>query len=406
MKEKIRNEKFNINHHKSLKAYFSEMAVSDNHGGGLTLQQVLGADLLLLDSLISVGSFARTNGPAKDLAWISQQIDLPLDALPERTKVLRRLKPWLRSRTCIHRWEVNSAWNSLKRIIRVRPRLLVCPQWSLSVELIARAVKESGAEYITWVMDDHPLRTSGAEMSYETEYENQWREHLGKAYKVFVISEPMGDFYRSRFGVDFEVLHGAVPLAECEQNHSVERKVRESGLRCAYAGSLSGWTRDGLELVADALQRAGGELHVAAQSQPNWLKRSVVKFHGFMDQKSAKSMMSKCDAIVLPVSFKPEHTAMSRLNIATKLSELCASGRPILAIGPADAAMIHGLQKRKAAVCITEPSAHAVSEGVIKLCDYRTAGEVVANAKEWFKEQLNLESMRAKWSKVSPWLLS
>jgi hypothetical protein len=390
---------------KRFRGYLSEMAVSDQHGGGLTLRQVLGEDLQRFDALISVGSFARNLGPAKSLEKRSRQIDLPLDKIPERTNLLRKIKPWLRSRSRIHKWEVDSAWNQLRRIIGKRPRMLVCPQWSLSVKLTARAVKEMNAEYITWVMDDHPLKMSGAAMSYTAEYEKEWSEHLRGAHKVFVISEAMGEFYRHRFGIKSEVLHGAAPIAECKNSRLQRKCNRRSGIRCAYAGSLSGWTRDGLELVAAALAQFGGELHVAASRMPDWLERSGVIFHEFMSQESVKSLIAQCDVVVLPISFTAEHAAMSRLNIATKLSELCASGRPILAIGPADAAMICGLQKRNAAICITKPSKNDVLMGIKKLADYRVRKSVVANAKQWFTNQLNLELMRTRWIKVSPWLL-
>jgi len=124
-----------------------------------------------------------------------------------------------------------------------------------------------------------------------------------------------------------------------------------------------------------------------------------------MSQDSVKSLFTQCNAVVLPVSFAPEFTAMSRLNIATKLSELCASGRPILAIGPADAAMISGLQERNAAVCITELSVQAAIMGIRTLFDICVCKEVVANAQRYFKEYLNIELMRGRWSRVRPWLL-
>jgi hypothetical protein len=44
--------------------YLSEMSVSDKHGGGLTLQRILGADLEDIDSFIHVNRFA-TDLPVK-----------------------------------------------------------------------------------------------------------------------------------------------------------------------------------------------------------------------------------------------------------------------------------------------------------------------------------------------------
>ena len=384
--------------------YLSEMAVSDGHGGGLTVQRVLGGDLGRFDALISVGSFGRSRGPSANSSAASRQVDLPLDSLPERTNVLRRFKPWLRSRECVYRWEVAMAWRRLKRVLGDRPRLLVCPQWSLSVDLTTKAVDQLAAEYITWVMDDHPLKLSGAAMIYEPAYEKKWASHLRGARKMFVISEAMREFYLERFGVESEVLHGAVSLPSMRESISASVKNSGRALRLGYAGALGDWQRDCLELIAEALPRHEAELHVAGRVSPAWLQKPSVVFRGEMPPESVQLMFTGCDAVVLPVSFDPRLTAMSRLNIATKLSELCACGRPLLAVGPADAAMIRELFSRGAAICVTNPTPAAVAEGVEQLRDPAICARVVANAFRWVEQEINLEEMQRRWRPSGDWL--
>lgn len=386
--------------------YLSEMAVSDGHGGGLTLQRVLGEDLPRFDKLVSVGWFGRAPGPAPKLAQIAKQIDLPLDALPARTHLLRYFKSWLRRRPFIHRWEMETTWHRLRRIIgHNRPRLLVCPQGSLSVWLTARAVRELGAEYITWVMDDHPLKDGGSTMRYDPHYEPQWSEHLSRARKVFVISEAMKEFYHERFGVESEVLHGAVSLHSAPYAES-NCQPRRGRLRLGYAGSLGGWQRDPLELLAKAVRSCDAELHVAGHGAPRWLKEDAVVLLGQVPPNAVQDMLAQCDAVVLPVSFTPEHAAMSRLNVATKLSELCASGRPILAIGPADAAMIRMLATNEAAVCVMMPARQDLVVSLSKLRDPDVSNRVVANARRLFEEELNLEEMQRRWKVAGGWLFA
>ncbi len=380
------------------------MAVSNFHGGGLTLQRVAADSLFRFDALISVGGFGRLFAAAEKANFLSQQIDLPLDRLPSRLRLLRRLKPWLRRRASILNMEAQIAWGHLTRIIGHRtPRLLVCPQGYISVRLTSRAVEELGAQYITWVMDDHPLKFGGASMRYRADYEAQWRDHLQKAHKIYVISDAMREFYRDMFGVDSDVLHGALPLRADTSAAASPRRANQ-GVRLGYAGSLSGWQQDPLELLADVARGVGAELHVAGHELPRWLLKPAAVYRGQLAPEQAREMLAECDAVILPVSFSPEYTAMSRLNVATKLSELCACGRPILAIGPADAAMTRILLEHGAAVCVTSLSRKDLAMGVTSVLDKNVSRRVTANARRLFEKELNLENMQRRWQEAADWL--
>jgi hypothetical protein len=170
-----------------------------------------------------------------------------------------------------------------------------------------------------------------------------------------------------------------------------------------YAGALAEWQRDPLEVLAGVAPSAGVELHLAGYGDPAWLKKSSVVLRGQIPPAAVHEMLSECDAVVLPVSFTSENTALSRLNVATKLSELCACGRPILAIGPADAAMIRILADRQAAVCVTMPTNEDLMGGLNSLRDSKVSTRVVANARRLFEEELNLEEMQRRWKVASTW---
>lgn len=382
------------------------MAVSDRHGGGLTLQRILGGDLLRFRGLVSVGSFGRSLRAAPKLLGISRQIDFPLDAFPVRTDLLRRLKSFFRGLPLIQNWELKMAWRRFAGTIKEKtPRLLVCPQGMPSVWLAAKAVQVLGTEYITWVMDDHPLKATGKALSYSPEFRRLWAEHLRGARKVFVISAEMGDFYRENFGVESDVLHGALPL-ESVRRTIPQGTVRHGTLRLGYAGSLSGWQQGPLELLAAVSAQAGAELHVASHWTPEWLANASVVHRGEMPSEEAFAFLSDCDAVVLPISFLPQHTAMSRFNIATKLSELCACGRPILAIGPSDSAMVRILSKHDAAVCVTELVSRDVFEGLKKLKMQEMTDRFVGNAQRLFEKELNLGVMQRRWRDSGDWLFA
>ena len=65
--------------------------------------------------------------------------------------------------------------------------------------------------------------------------------------------------------------------------------------------------------------------------------------------------MRTCDAVVLPISFGESDRNLCEFNVATKLSELLASGTVILAVGPEYAAMTKLLQSAGAAQIVTNP---------------------------------------------------
>lgn len=384
--------------------FLSEMAVSSAHGGGLTLQRVIGNDLLRFSKLVSIGEFGRYAGPAKTYISKSIQIDLFLDKILRRTKLLRSLKEWLRAQSVVNKIEVNLAWKKLKPVIGKRARMLVCPQSPLSVIMTARAVAELKAEYVTWIMDDHPLCASGEKMIYKKQYEHLWSTHLKTAKKIYVISKEMSEFYQNKFDVNSQVLHGAVSLKKIKDYKYTTPSKKNEVLQFGYAGSCSNWQKDGLELIVKELKKRGGILNLAAEKQPEWLKKKNVSYHGLLNQKEVTEMYMNCDAVVLPISFSKKLTAMSRLNIATKLSELCASFRPIFAVGPQDSAMIKMLTNYNAAVCLTEKTKKSVSSCFKMLKDPKKVNKTVCNALCLFKNELNLEEMNKRWAKASNYI--
>lgn len=333
------------------------------------------------------------------------QIDFPLDRIPNRTP-FRQFRQWLRDKNRVTTWEQSVVLKRLQRAIGARDtRMLVCPQDALSVRLIDRAAQSGCLAYVTWVMDDHELQEGGGRLEYTPEFGPLWEKHLRGARHVFVISNAMQAFYKERFGVASTVLHGAapkrIPVAATASPGSL---VSEKRLKLGYAGSAFGWQEDQLRLLAASLQDANAELRYAGNKPPTWLQCDSVKYHGRLAPTDALEMLRVCDATVLPMSFRSEYAALSRLNIATKLSELCALGRPILAIGPANAAMVTELASRNAAICVTEPTRAALLEGIMQLRNEEQAGSTAAQARRWFDEEVNLEEMQRRWRPIAQWI--
>ena len=78
--------------------YLSEMSVSDLHGGGLTLQRVLGADLDRVRLFVHVRRFGTDYPVAR--RFESRCLDMPLwtEAETIRNMIGRRAAAWLSNR--------------------------------------------------------------------------------------------------------------------------------------------------------------------------------------------------------------------------------------------------------------------------------------------------------------------
>lgn len=378
--------------------FLSNFTISTAHGGGTTVAKILGNECAQFNWCFSYGGWGRYGTPIQAVLDKTLQIDFPLDYLPRRTPV-RQFRVWLRSFPAIRDWEERTVVQRfLKEIGAKSMRMLVCPQDQLTVRLVASAAQ---VDYITWVMDDHELTESSGVLGYEKCFESLWQRHLQSARRVFVISDAMKSFYADRFGVESVVLHGAVPKSTGPASNI---HGGSGPLRVGYAGSVFGWQEDALNLLAEAMDGFRAELHYAGSGKPVWLQNENVRYHGRLTSDETLNMLRSCDATLLPMSFLPKFTALSRLNIATKLSELCAIGVPILAIGPADAAMIRQLSSRKAAICVISPTHEAIIEGLARAADSAYASECAANARAWFEQEINLEEMQARWQPWGEWL--
>jgi hypothetical protein len=381
--------------------FLSNFAISMGHGGGTTVARILGDDCARFDLCISYGGWGRHGRALESVRRKTSQIDFPLDRIPHRTP-LRQFRQWLRVLPSVSEWEHRSVLKQFRKKLGTRTmRMLVCPQDQLSVRLVDWASRWDSAEYITWVMDDHELKDHGGFLSYDESFEPLWERHLQRAHSVFVISEAMKSFYAERFGVESVVLHGAVPRSTMAATVA----CRASGpLRLGYAGSVFGWQEDPLRLLAESAASGLADLHYAGSARPTWLQGTNVHYHGTLTGDETLTMLRACDATVLPMSFLPEYASLSRLNVATKLSELCAIGVPILAVGPADAAMIVELSSRKAAICVTSATLQAVQDGLAQLANATSALERSTNARLWFEREINLEEMQKRWSPAGAWL--
>lgn len=385
---------------RTLDFYLSEMAITDGHGGGLTLQRVLGADVFGIQHCFHVARFAQHVPPIAALAgrsvalWSVLEDDIPRAAFGSRPL------GWLHDRMPVRRL------HALRTARLCRGRLsacaepigLVCPQGLPSLLATRELRRLRNIRYVTWVMDDHLVRWREGRLSYPRNIRALMHEHLSEASAVMVISPAMRDFYRVEFGVDADVLFG--PASDVPTSPR-QARASASGLRLGYFGAMTIWQLDALIALARCLPKAAATLDIySAAALPPALNVPGVRLLKSIASSDVSATMSEYDAVVLPIGFLEDVRNLTMLNIATKMSECLASSTVTLAIGPPYAAMMTYLSQYGAAFCVQSPDAQAIQTALADLVEPGRRSAVLDAAAKLVRGELSGAAMHAKWRAV------
>lgn len=384
----------------------SEMIALPIHGGGVTLERILGADLKRFDWFAETIRYDHESAATYPGARSHSFGFWPLE---------RKLRPALGcslshalashpfTRKCFAR-------RAAHRLSKEEPalgtsRLLVCPQADVTLLMLQALRKRFEIEYVTWIMDDHLVTWRDGGWHYPPGFESLMREHLLHARQIFVISPAMRDFYRERFGVDSTVLCGpAAPLAS-----EVPVPLPQGAVpRLVYFGSLGRWQNDAISLLAPVLAAGGATLDVYSHSPdslPADLTKEGASVRGSIPASEVLARSAGYDAVVLPVSFREELRNMSYFNVATKFAECLASPVPTLLIGPADSAMVRIARSASACAIVDHPSPTLVHETITSLRDPARCREILAAERRLLAAEFSPDTMQGRWSAASAFLL-
>ncbi|PYV67311.1 MAG: hypothetical protein DMG97_27550 [Acidobacteria bacterium] len=222
------------------------------------------------------------------------------------------------------------------------------------------------------------------------------QRHLQDARAVFVISPAMADLYHEEFGIRGEVLFS--PADACLEPVWTSPS-KDATSRIAYFGRLGGWQLDALEKIAAALpsERATLDVFTTDAAVPQTLMRQGIRICSPIDHAKVSAEMRKYDAVLLPVSFEDEFQHLTKLNIATKMSECVASGTVTLVVAPADAAMVKLLEPSGAAYIVCNPTAAALTDAITKVRQPLIRRRILTAAQRLVATQLSTAHARSKW---------
>jgi glycosyltransferase involved in cell wall biosynthesis len=379
--------------------YLSEMSISDHHGGGLTLQRVLGEELKNIDHLIYVSRFAADIDTIPALKSKIYNLTSPWDSDFMRRIIGRTGANSISKNLSVIKIDAKKAASAIVKRIKKADTIsgLICPQGAQSIYTIEALKKHVQVKYTTWIMDDHLISYQNGKWVYPLGVEAVFAKHLQEAEHVFVISPIMQQFYQDRFGVKSTVLFGP---ADPPKEKNAPRHIA-SKIRIGYFGAITDWQMDAVHAVANALDKAGPELHIysVVDRLPDEINVEGVFFMGRLPHNEVLNTMQKYDAILLPMSFSEKKRSMSEFNIATKMSEYLASGVPILAIGPPYAAMMKYLDEHVSAILVKSTDKITIKNALEQLNDRALIDLILSNAKNCVVSETGTVAMQRRWLK-------
>lgn len=381
--------------------YLSEMSVSDHHGGGLTLQRIIGADLLKIPHFAHVSRFANELPATEKFRSRSINLESPWNTNTVRKVIGSTIASGISKKLFMVKQHAQIAAAKLNKQLGRNRKVsaLVCPQSPASLYTLEALKRYREVSYITWVMDDHIVKFIDGEWCYPGDTGLVFEKHLKEAEHVFVISPAMQDFYRSRFGVESTVLFGS-----SDPDGQVARSAvkQSSALKIGYFGAVSAWQTDALQLFAEAVKDSGTQLHIYSgiHELPAALSLNGIYLMGRLDPDMVLPTMRNYDAVILPISFLEKMRSMSEFNIATKMSEYLASGVPIIAVGPPYAAMIKYLREHDAAIIVEEDKQADINFALETLRNEARVAELLANAQKLVETETGTIPMRKRWAEV------
>ncbi len=269
--------------------------------------------------------------------------------------------------------------------------LLAVPTHPVGIALAERCARLApGVPVVTYLMDDWVAHADGARLAFDTP--RRARALLRASAGWLAISEYLLESLRAATGVDRPVLlvHNPVSLRDAEP--AALAAPRTGRFRVAYAGSVWPMHRDAVMAMAAGVQRlrASGvdiefvvftDRHFWGLHEAEWQRWGVVD-GGLIPYAALRGVLAECDLLLVASSFEPSQAHMSRSSLQTKVTDYMASGRPILACGPPDAASNRFLRQH-ACACFAEDPSPAAIDAALRACVAERAGGPALARRAW-----------------------
>lgn len=378
--------------------FLSEMAICEQHGGGVTLCRTLGRNMDEFDGMFCLSDFYQIAPHlcGRSIKWMSF-----FRSASCRRTLGCRLSEW-----CFRQpWVENRfARKCAKRIHDLlpadvpQPLFLISPQTTLSIRVMEKLRRLRPLSYVTWIMDDNWVvkNPGNGEWYYSRTVAPLLGRHLREAAKVVTISHQMGELYKQMFGVDFEVLFAPSP---CSNNAPLEdfKPTR----KFAYFGTLSAWPGDALARLLPFIQELKYSLEIYSHHPlPAALQQACVSLMPPLPSDGVQKTMRKYDAVLLPIGYSQETASYTQFNIATKMAECLGSGTVTLAVGPEYSAMMRYLNTHDLGLRISELNTQSIFAAMRVINDLTMRKELIEKDLAHVRQHLSQAVVQKHWASI------
>jgi hypothetical protein len=200
-----------------------------------------------------------------------------------------------------------------------------------------------------------------------------------RASMIIVISEEMKREYSKKFHSNYYVAMNSVKIENKLINNKEERC---DSLRILFSGNieLNRWKT--ILLLSKTIEKIDFikiELNIYTLSNINRYVKSKfagmkkTRFRKAVDAEQLIDIRNNSDILLHVESFDFRSRYITKFSISTKISEYLASGKAILAIGPADVESIRYLKREKVAEVVTHPNKKDIENAIKRLmsAEYR-----------------------------------
>lgn len=194
------------------------------------------------------------------------------------------------------------------------------------------------------------------------------KKTLRHVNKIFVIGDDMGSEYSNKLRKTCITIMNAVDVEKylSARNSTLEGKNEQTAIKLAYFGGLHLNRWKSLRKIGNACEHISKvegvkiNLSIYTNQLPSnrifkFLENgSSIRYMGSVKENKIIDEMQKYDVLVHVESFDRKMKQKTRLSISTKIPEYLASGKTILAMGPADISSIRYL--KRLSLCYVIPS--------------------------------------------------
>ena len=268
---------------------------------------------------------------------------------PLHNRLGKWLNPWLQRKRLA--WLSQQGLESIRASLPTAQESLVLVSTTVPEKLMAAYwLQQQGYTVVPYFMDD-----------WMADNRLQWKGHnlqqlvqqlLQQAPAWLMISRQLAHTLRHRYNLlpkPTLIIHNPAPEIQfIDDSENIQHPTSDIK-HLVYAGSIWPMHADALIAVAKAIHLLQAEGQTAYQltiytSEAHWAQYRLqltgpgVQYGGWKPYHEIHAPLQQAWLLVCTASFAEAHQAYSRSSVQTKLTDYMACGKPVLFVGPADAA--------------------------------------------------------------------